>query len=181
MKKMLGFTLVLISIWSLQVLGTPPEGANSAQIFKPTFCPFFVYVEPGVITPALPGGYGVMVTNLNAEKGQVVATPAGDGESGGKYILNCQGSVNEGETIVGLDAFNPSAGPVEAVVAQAYEACVASNIAFPGTCKGTGTYVVKGEDVGANCNFLAGLASTRNWQQITSKSGQYNLKCKAEN
>jgi hypothetical protein len=176
MKKYIGSILVIVSVWSVQVFADPPAGANNAQIFKPVFCPFFVYVDPGVITPVLPGGYGVMVTNLDAE-GQLLITGSGNGEGASKQILNCQGAAEEGATIRGFDALNPSAGFVEAVVAPAYEACVASNIVFPGSCKGEGTYVVTGEDVGANCNF--GQASTRDWQQVTSMSGEYNLKCRA--
>lgn len=175
---MKNYLVVLVAVFlstPLSLLADPPANANNAEIFKPTFCPFFVIVNPNPdVTALFPGGYGIMVTKLDAE-GQLLITGSG------KKILNCQGAAKEGETIIGFDAFNPPpAGAfIEAVVAPAYEACVAQNTLFPGTCKGTGTFVVTGDDVEANCNF-AGM-STRDWQQVTSRSGQYNLKCRVAN
>ena len=172
MRNYLFALLVAFLSTSVSVFADSTDQADGAQVLRSTFCPFFVIVDPGVLTPILPGGYGIMVTNLDAD-GQLVISGSGN------QTLNCQGAVQEGETIWGVDALNPTGPVVSAVVSPAYEACVANNMAFPGTCKGTGTFVVTGDDVEAGCN-VAGVF-TRDWQQVTSRSGQYNLKCRILN
>ncbi len=168
--------LVILSTFNL-AFAKPPERANNAQIFIPEFCPFFVLVDPGPgISPIFPGDYGILITNLNAE-GKLVVTRSGNGEEVGNLRLNCHSEVEVGSTYEGLDAI--TLAPVEGVVTPFDDACVTVNTVYPGTCKGDGTFVIKGENIEADCN-VGGVLSM-DWQEVVTKSGRISKICRATN
>lgn len=177
MKKLLTAAIVVISSAFNVAFAKPPENANNAQIFKPVFCPFFVLVDPGPgITPIFPGGYGILITNLNAE-GKLVITQSGNGTEVGNLRLNCHAEIEAESSYEGIDALTLE--PTSAVATPFEEACVAVNLVYPGTCKGDGTFVIKGENIEANCNV--GGVPSMDWQQVTTPGGKMSKICRATN
>ena len=148
----------------------PPAGVGPADVYTdPDVSWWVAWVDvSGQSLPALPGGYGYVLVQLDDVHLVVPNNPHGNAQ------LRAHGRLPLGESVMAWDVFGNKL--VFATLADMDAACSALAPVFPEACRGDNAMVILNYDTTGLTCALGGVQSER-WRTATTRNGITNSLC----